>query len=160
MKIKNNTIYHLPTEELKRDFLSKCEKEGFKWNDGSPASSEVGNTTYGSGLCINTSNGRMMYADRNHYENYCGYSIITWEIEKPTKPTIIKLPNGHKIVFNKPYTIYTDGTFTGKAKCNPVDEYNAIAGLVLAVIRYQESIKNNKVKAVECLMSLFDKGVK
>ena len=57
------------------------------------------------------------------------------------KPTIIRLGN-LKIVFNGDYTIVTDGRFTGKAKRNHADEYDAVVGLKLAVERYEKSKKD------------------
>lgn len=67
------------------------------------------------------------------------YSTSCLELitEEPSKPTIIKLPNNHKIVINKPYTIYTDGKVTGKAKCNPEDEWNTEVGIQVAIVRYK-----------------------
>ena len=73
--------------------------------------------------------------------------------EKPkAKPTVIRLPNGHKFVFNAPYTIYTDGKVNGKAKCNPAEEYKAEIGLQIALERYQESI------AMRNFLSLLGRG--
>ena len=63
---------------------------------------------------------------------------------KPEKPEIIRLGN-LKIVFNGDYTIITDGRFTGKAKRNPDDEYDAVVGLKLAVERYERDKKENTV---------------
>ena len=57
------------------------------------------------------------------------------------KPTIIRLGN-LKIVFNGDYTIVTDGRFTGKAKRNPADEYDAVVGLKLAAERCEKSKKD------------------
>lgn len=59
--------------------------------------------------------------------------------DKASKATVIKIPGNLKIVFNKPYTIFTDGKITGKAKCNPAEEYSAEIGLKLAVDRYNEA---------------------
>lgn len=56
---------------------------------------------------------------------------------KSGKPTIIHVA-GVKIVFNYPYTIVTTGRFTGKAKCNPEDQWDAEIGLQLAAERYEE----------------------
>ena len=146
MEIKNSAIYHLPTEKLKKDFLGKCQKQGFKWRSGKSAF-DLNAPYYGLEHCISISKyGLMEYSEKGFYqrvEPYRSFPLILWKIDKP-KPTVIKLPNGHKIVFNEPYTIYTDGTFTGKAKCNPADEYNAAAGLVLAVTRYKESLNNSR----------------
>ena len=69
------------------------------------------------------------------------YGREVWEKveEKKDSVTVIRLLNGHKIVINKPYVIYTDGENTGKAKCNPADEFKTEIGLELAVERYKEA---------------------
>ena len=138
MKIEKRTIYHLPTEELKKDFLTKCQEQGIKWcNDKAAFDQRM--TDYGAEHCIMIRrDGMMEYARKGFYESRIPYKslpLILWEMNKP-KPTVIKLPNGHKIVFNAPYTIYTDGKATGKAKCNPAEQYKSEVGLKLAVERY------------------------
>ncbi|GEM_PF-4994237 len=70
---------------------------------------------------------------------------------KPSKPTIIELPNGHKIVINKPYSIYTDGIVTGKAKCNPKDTWNTELGIQIAVVRFRSN------KLLNLLLSVSNK---
>ena len=65
------------------------------------------------------------------------YFDLIEQREHPYKPTIIRLGN-LKIVFNGDYTIVTDGRFTGKARRNPADEYDAVVGLKLAVERYEK----------------------
>ena len=55
-----------------------------------------------------------------------------------SKPRIIKVGKA-KFIFNPPYTIVTDGTHTGKAKCNPSEEYDPITGLEIAKKRFEEA---------------------
>lgn len=84
--------------------------------------------------------------DRHHFtkEGYRQwFNDIDAPVELKAKPTVIKLPNA-KIVLNPPYTIYTDGKVTGKAKCNPAEEYKAEVGLQLAVERYSKA-KTEKI---------------
>lgn len=61
-----------------------------------------------------------------------------FELVVESKPRIIKVGKA-KFIFNPPYTIVTDGTHTGKAKCNPADEYDPITGLEIAKKRFEEA---------------------
>lgn len=69
-----------------------------------------------------------------------------FELIDQKQPTRIVKLNGLKIVYNPPYTIVTDGTFKGKAKCNPADEYDPIEGLIIAAERFDEAKKPKGVK--------------
>ena len=71
--------------------------------------------------------------------------VLTDNPIRPEKPEIIRLGN-LKIVFNGDYTIVTDGRFTGKAKRNPADEYDAVLGLKLAVERYERDKSKHAAK--------------
>lgn len=87
---------------------------------------------------------RSLENGRQWYVAYEDIALTDNQI-RPEKPTIIRLGN-LKIVFNGDYTIVTDGRFTGKAKRNPADEYDAVVGLKLAAERYERDKKKNAVK--------------
>lgn len=78
---------------------------------------------------------------------------LTGNSIRPEKPTIIRLGN-LKIVFNGDYTIVTDGRFTGKAKRNPADEYDAVVGFKLAVERYEKGKAPRQLTAKEIIDSM------
>ena len=59
-------------------------------------------------------------------------------MEQKPATRIIKVGKA-KFIFNPPYTIVTDGTHTGKAKCNPAEEYDPITGLEIAKKRFEEA---------------------
>lgn len=144
MKIETGKSYHLPTQELEDDFLKRAEEQGFLFLSGRKPTNGVGHSSLQENLCIFTfESKRLTYGSlvTEKLENNLG--ITRWEIEQP-KPEIIRLGN-LKIVFNGDYTIVTDGRFTGKAKRNPADEYDAVVGLKLAVERYERDKKENTV---------------
>ena len=144
MKIESKTIYNLKNEKAFNHFKECAEKQGVDLGiwlksvryDAIPYS--------GDRFCIRVTDiGRSSsigYDYISFYEmNYTDHKIVIWEqIENPNpRPEIIRLGN-LKIVFNGDYTIVTDGRFTGKAKRNPADEYDAVVGLKLAVERYEK----------------------
>lgn len=146
MKIETNRSYLVPTQELEEDFLKRAEEQGFIWKSGHKPSAFVIHAYKQSDLCICTEGLKRIYFDnvaRALTRNYA--EIIEWKIEKPEpKPEIIRL-GSLKIVFNGDYTIVTDGRFTGKAKRNPADEYDAVVGLKLAVERYEKDKREKDI---------------
>ena len=143
MKIEINRAYFVPTQELEDDFLKRAEEQGFLWGSGKKPSEFGYHITSQSALCICTGKDKAIYfAPMSSVLSWSDIEIVEWEIEKPKpKPEIIRLGN-LKIVFNGDYTIVTDGRFTGKAKRNPADEYDAVVGLKAAVERYEKSKKD------------------
>ena len=141
MKIETNRSYFVPTQELEDDFLKQAGEEGFLFRSGMRVDEHSGHLAKQEELCICVDEReRLVFSSREIeiFENG-PESIIKWEIEKPEpKPEIIRLGN-LKIVFNGDYTIVIDGRFTGKAKRNPADEYDAVVGLKLAVERCEKS---------------------
>ena len=139
MKIEMNRAYFVPTQKLEDDFLKRAEEQGFLWRSGHKPSEFGAHTAKQSDLCICTEGFKRIFFDSvDRALRFPDTAIVEWEIEKPEpKPEIIRLGN-LKIVFNGDYTIVTDGRFTGKAKRNPADEYDAVAGLKLAVERYEK----------------------
>ena len=144
MKIESKTIYNLKDEKAFNHFKECAEKQGVNLGiwlksvryDAIPYS--------GDKFCIRVTDiGRsdsIGYDYISFYErNYTDHKIVVWDQSR--KPEIIRLGN-LKIVFNGDYTIVTDGRFTGKAKRNPADEYDAVVGLKLAVERYEKSKKD------------------
>ena len=139
MKIETHKAYFVPTQELEGDFLKRAEEQGFLWRSGHKPSEFRFHSAKQSDLCICTEGFKRIFFDSVAHALRRDYAeIIEWKIEKPEpKPEIIRLGN-LKIVFNGDYTIVTDGRFTGKAKRNPADEYDAVVGLKLAVERYEK----------------------
>lgn len=138
MKIEIGKSYHVPTQELEDDFLKQAEEQGFLFRSGRKPTNGIGHSTLQENLCICTFVGkRLVYSSlrTERFENNNG--TIRWEVGQP-KPEIIRLGN-LKIVFNGDYTIVTDGRFTGKAKRNPADKYDAVVGLKLAVERCEKA---------------------
>lgn len=144
MKIESMTIYNLKDEKAFNDFRECAERQGVdlgQWlkrvkYDSVPYS--------GNRFCVRVSDigdlGSIGYDYISFYErNHTDYKIVVWGHSE--KPEIIRLGN-LKIVFNGDYTIVTDGRFTGKAKRNSADEYDAVVGLKLAVERYEKNKKD------------------
>ena len=146
MKIEINRAYFVPTQELEDDFLKRAEEQGFLWGGGGKPTEFRYHLSKQSGLCICVEKDKRIYfASMSFALSWSDTAIVEWEIEKPEpKPEIIRLGN-LKIVFNGDYTIVTDGRFTGKAKRNLADEYDAVVGLKLAVERYERDKKENTV---------------
>ena len=146
MKIEMNRAYFVPTQELEEDFLKQAEEQGWLWLSGRKPTEFGVHIARQSDLCIGTSDyKRIFFYSVDDASRHSSVQITPWEIEKPkSKPEIIRLGN-LKIVFNGDYTIVTDGRFTGKAKRNPADEYDAVVGLKLAVERYERDKKENTV---------------
>ena len=160
MKIEGKRAYFVPTQELEEDFLKRAEEQGFLWASGKKPSEFGIHLVSQSVLCICTDKNKTIYfAPMSHAFNWSDEAIVEWEIEKPEpKPEIIHLGN-LKIVFNGDYTIVTDGRFTGKAKRNPADEYDAVVGLKLAVERYEKSKKDHvKSLTAEEIIKAFSGG--
>ena len=147
MKIESKTIYNLKDEKAFNHFKECAEKQGVDLGiwlksvryDAIPYS--------GDRFCIRVTDigrsGSIGYDYISFYErNYTDHKIVIWE--QSGKPEIIRIGN-LKIVFNGDYTIVTDGRFTGKAKRNPADEYDAVVGLKLASERYERDKKENTV---------------
>ena len=145
MKIEINRAYFVPTQELEDDFLKRAEEQGILWRSGRKPTNGVGHATLQESLCICTlKDNRLVYSSLRTENIENNKEIIRWVVEQP-KPEIIRLGN-LKIVFNGDYTIVTDDRFTGKAKRNPADEYDAVVGLKLAVERYERDKAKNTVK--------------
>ena len=144
MKIEINRTYFVPTQELEDDFLKQAEEQGFLWRGGEKPSEYGLHIASQSVLCICTDKEKRIFFDSIASAlSWSDTAIVEWEIEKPEpKPEIIRLGN-LKIVFNGDYTIVTDGRFTGKAKRNLADEYDAVVGLKLAVERYERDKAKN-----------------
>jgi hypothetical protein len=141
MKINVDTVYHVPTPKLRKHFLEQCQIEGFVWNSRKMPTERLSEEMYGEHTCIAISEtGRMGFGRIQDF--MCNQNIISYTINPA--PQIIKF-NGLKIVYNPPYTIVTDGKFTGKAKCNPADEYDPVEGLRIAAERFEEAKKPEKV---------------
>lgn len=141
MKIEIGKAYHLPTQGLEDDFLKQAEEQGFLFRSGRKPTDGVGHNYLQKNLCICTlEDKRLVYSSLRTEKFENNLEITRWGVEQP-KPEIIRLVN-LKIVFNGDYTIVTDGRFTGKAKRNPADEYDAVVGLKLAVERYEKSKKD------------------
>ena len=145
MKIESMTIYNLRDKKAFEDFRESAKKQ--KINLGIFLGTAQYHDIPGAGedFCIRiTAHPTRKYSigyDRiSFYEvRYKDHKIVAWEQNR--KPEVIRLGN-LKIVFNGDYTIVTDGRFTGKAKRNPADEYDAVVGLKLAVERCEKSKKD------------------
>ena len=143
MKIEKGKSYFVPTQEQEDDFLKRAEEQGWLWRSGHRPPEYKIHASSQSVLCICTESFKKIYFDSvANVLRKTAFQITEWKMEKPrSKPEIIRLGN-LKIVFNCDYTIVTDGRFTGKAKRNPADEYDAVVGLKLAVERYEKSKKD------------------
>lgn len=161
MKIESKTIYNLKDEKAFNHF-KECAK-----NQGVDLRPFLGTSQYhniphsGENFCIRittipTTRGSIGYDRISFYEKqYKDHKIVVWGQNR--KSEIIRLGN-LKIVFNGDYTIVTDGRFTGKAKRNPADEYDAVVGLKLAVERYEKD-KISKAFTVEDFLNIFRTAV-
>ncbi len=143
MKIESKTIYNLKDEKAFNHFKECAKNQGVDLGIGFKTVKYDAIPYSGDRFCIRVTDigypGSTGYDYISYYEkNYTDHKIVIWE--QSSKPEIIRLGN-LKIVFNGDYTIVTDGRFTGKAKRNPADEYDAVVGLKLAVERYEEIIK-------------------
>lgn len=143
MKIETGKAYFVPTQELEDDFLKRAEEQGWLWRSGHRPPEYKIHASSQSNLCICTESFKKIYFDSAaDVLRKTVLQIIEWKIEKPKpKSEIIRLGN-LKIVFNGDYTIVTDGRFTGKAKRNPADEYDAVVGLKLAMERCEKAKKD------------------
>lgn len=146
MKIEKGKAYFVPTQELEDDFLKQAEEQGWLWRSGHRPTEYKIHESSQSDLCICTESFKRIYFDSvPNVLRKTALQITEWKMEKPkSKPEIIRLGN-LKIVFNGDYTIVTDGRFTGKAKRNPADEYDAVVGLKLAAERYEKDKKENTI---------------
>lgn len=140
MKIESKTIYNLKDEKAFKHFKECAKKQGVDLRSFLGTSQYHNIPHSGKNFCIRittipTTRDSIGYDRISFYEKqYKDHKIVVWEQNR--KSEIIRLGN-LKIVFNGDYTIVTDGRFTGKAKRNPADEYDAVVGLKLAVERYE-----------------------
>lgn len=148
MKIESMTIYNLKDEKAFKDFRECAERQGVNLGEWLKTVKYDSIPYSGDKFCIRITDIRRYYDSVGYdyisfYERNCtGHKIVVWEQRR--KPEIIRLGN-LKIVFNGDYTIVTDGRFTGKAKRNPADEYDAVVGLKLAAERYEKDKKENTI---------------
>ena len=141
MKIESKTIYNLKDEKTFNHFKECAKKQGVDLGSFLGTSQyhnipHAGEDFWIRITTIPTTRDSIGYDRFSFYEErYKDHKIVVWVQNR--KPEIIRLGN-LKIVFKGDYTIVTDGRFTGKAKRNPADEYDAVVGLKLAVERYEK----------------------
>ena len=149
MKIEGMTIYNLKDKKAFEDFRECAKKQGVNLGIFLGTAQYHDISCAGEDFCIRitphpTRKYSTGYDCISFYEvRYKDHKIVVWE-QNP-KPEIIRLGN-LKIVFNGDYTIVTDGRFTGKAKRNPADEYDAVVGLKLAGERYERQKAKHTAK--------------
>lgn len=81
MKIKMDTIYHLPTQAHEDDFLKQAEKQGLNWISGKKATENKRWSDFKEDHCVTVARGRLDgYCNKPWYEGMSSLPIIKWEI--------------------------------------------------------------------------------
>lgn len=78
MKIKSNTIYHLPTKELERQFLIQAEKQGIRWYSGRSATENSYWRKYEDDYCIRVTSQSIEYGNLSFFLTCSENLIVEW----------------------------------------------------------------------------------
>lgn len=75
---KENIAVWCKTEEIAKDFLKECDKQGLKWIDGSTATSDTHYKPYGAKTCYTC---QISYCPKGFFEEG-DFKIIEWKLQE------------------------------------------------------------------------------